>query len=76
MIDCIIYLSPPNIKKDFELHQVVYLIHIYLNHIPQLRWYTLEINETKIGEEKINIDKEGFNNQNESQDESGRKHFG
>jgi hypothetical protein len=36
----------------------------------------LEINETKIGEEKINIDKEGFNNQSESRDESGRKHFG
>jgi uncharacterized damage-inducible protein DinB len=32
-MDCIIYLPPPNIKQDFDLHHVVYLIHIYLNHI-------------------------------------------
>jgi hypothetical protein len=30
MMDCIIYLSPPNIKQDFDLHHVVYLTHIYL----------------------------------------------
>jgi hypothetical protein len=34
MMDCIIYLSPPNIKQTFDLHHVVYLIHNYLNHIP------------------------------------------
>jgi hypothetical protein len=34
MMDCIICLSPPNIKQTFDLHHVVYLIHIYLNHIP------------------------------------------
>jgi hypothetical protein len=34
MTDYIIYLSPPNIKQDFDLHHVVYLIHNYLNHIP------------------------------------------
>jgi hypothetical protein len=33
MMDCIIYLSPPNIKQDFDLYHVVYLTHIYLNHI-------------------------------------------
>jgi hypothetical protein len=31
---------------------------------------------TKIGEEKINIDKEGYNSQSESHDESRLKHFG
>jgi hypothetical protein len=41
MMNCIICLSPPNIKQTFDLHHVVYLIHIYLNHIPQLWWYTL-----------------------------------
>jgi hypothetical protein len=46
MMDCIICLSPPNIKQDFDLHHVAYLIHIYLNLIPQLWWYTL-LNETK-----------------------------
>jgi hypothetical protein len=30
MIDCIIYLSPPDIRQDFDLHHVVYLTHIYL----------------------------------------------
>ena len=29
-MDCIIYLSPPNIKQTFDLHHVVYLTHIYL----------------------------------------------
>jgi hypothetical protein len=33
-------------------------------------------NETKTEEENINIDKEGYNSQSESQDESGLKHFG
>jgi hypothetical protein len=35
----------------------------------------LEINGTKAGEEKINIDKEGYNSQSESRDESRLKHF-
>jgi hypothetical protein len=35
----------------------------------------LEINETKTGEGKINIDKEGYNSQSESQDKSRLKHF-
>jgi hypothetical protein len=30
MMDCIIYLSPPNIKQTLDLHHVVYLTHIYL----------------------------------------------
>jgi hypothetical protein len=30
MMDCIIYLSPPDIEPDFDLHHVVYLTHIYL----------------------------------------------
>jgi hypothetical protein len=34
MMDCIICLTPPNIKQTFDLHHVVYLIHNYLNHIP------------------------------------------
>ena len=33
MMDCIICLSPPNIKQTFDLHHVGYLTHIYLNHI-------------------------------------------
>jgi hypothetical protein len=45
MMDCIICLSPPNIKQTFDLHHVVYLIHIYINHIPQPRWYTLTSNQ-------------------------------
>jgi hypothetical protein len=36
MMDCIICLSRPNIKQTFDLHHVVYLTYIYLNHIPQL----------------------------------------
>jgi len=44
MMDCIICLSPPNIKQTLDLHHVVYLIHIYLNHIPN-RWYTLTMNQ-------------------------------
>jgi hypothetical protein len=39
-MDCIICLSPPNIKQTFDLHHVVYLIYIYLNHIPQPMIYT------------------------------------
>jgi hypothetical protein len=34
MMDGIIYLSPPNMKQDFDLHHEVYLTLIYLNHIP------------------------------------------
>jgi hypothetical protein len=34
MKNCIIHVSPPNIKQTFNLHHVVYLIHNYLNHIP------------------------------------------
>jgi hypothetical protein len=30
MMKYIIYLSPPNIKQDFDLHHIVYLNHIYL----------------------------------------------
>jgi hypothetical protein len=29
MMNCIICLSSPNIKQEFDLHHVVYLIHIY-----------------------------------------------
>jgi hypothetical protein len=35
MMECIIYMSPLNIKQGLDLHHVVYLIHTYLNHIPQ-----------------------------------------
>jgi hypothetical protein len=31
MMNCIIYLSSPNIKQDFDLHHAVYLTHIYLS---------------------------------------------
>jgi hypothetical protein len=34
------------------------------------------INETVTGEEKINIDKEGYTSQSNSRDESRLKHFG
>jgi hypothetical protein len=34
MMKCIICLPSPNIKQDFDLHHVDYLIHIYLNLIP------------------------------------------
>jgi hypothetical protein len=34
MMDCIIYLSPPNIKQVVDQHHVVYRTYIYLNHIP------------------------------------------
>jgi hypothetical protein len=34
-MDCIIYLSPPNLKQTFDLHHVVYLTHIYRNHTPE-----------------------------------------
>jgi hypothetical protein len=34
MMNCIICLPSPDIKQDFDLHHVVYLIHNYLNHIP------------------------------------------
>jgi hypothetical protein len=44
-MNCIICLSPPNIKHTFDLHHVVYLIHIYLNHIPQPQWYILTSNK-------------------------------
>jgi hypothetical protein len=37
MMDCIIYLCQPNVKQTFDLHHVVHLIHIYLNHTPQPR---------------------------------------
>jgi hypothetical protein len=76
MMDCIICLSPPNIKQTFDLHHVVYLIHNYLNHIfPTLMIYTdLESMRPRPG--KINIDKEGYNSQSESRDESRLKHIG
>jgi hypothetical protein len=34
MMDCIIYLSPPNIKQVVDQHHVVYRTYIYLNQIP------------------------------------------
>jgi hypothetical protein len=34
LMDCIIYLSPPNLKQTFDLHHVVYLTHIYLKYTP------------------------------------------
>jgi hypothetical protein len=36
----------------------------------------LEINETKTGEGKINIDMDGYNSQSESRDKPRLKHFG
>jgi hypothetical protein len=55
-MDCIIRLSPPNIKQVFDLHHVVYLIRIYLNHILQPDdMHSPRINELKTGEEKINL---------------------
>jgi hypothetical protein len=36
-MDCIIYLSPPNLKQTFDLYHVVYLTHIYRNHTPVTR---------------------------------------
>jgi hypothetical protein len=60
MMSCIINLSPPSIKQDFDLYHVVHLNHIYLNHIPQPDdMHSPRINETKTGEEKINLVKEG-----------------
>jgi hypothetical protein len=40
MMDSIICISPPNIKQVFDLHHVVYLIPIYLNHFPTPMIYT------------------------------------
>jgi hypothetical protein len=61
MMDCIIYLFPPNLKLTFDLHHVVYLIHNYLNHTPPtLMIYTdLESMRTRLEKEKINLVKEG-----------------
>jgi hypothetical protein len=56
MMDCIIYLSPPNIKQDFDLHHVVYLTISILN----IFIYTNpEAMRPRSEKEKINIDKEG-----------------
>jgi hypothetical protein len=78
MMDCIICLSPLNIKQTFDLHHVVHLIHIYLNHIPPtpMIYTNPEAMRPRSEKEKINIDKEGYNSQSESQDESRPKHFG
>jgi hypothetical protein len=60
MMNCIICLSPPTIKQDFDLHHVVYLTHIYLNHIPPtLMIYTNpEAMKPRPKKEKINLVKE------------------
>jgi hypothetical protein len=77
MIDYIIYLSPPSIKQVFDQHHVVYLTYIYLNHIfPTPMIYTNpEAMKPKPKKEKINIDKEEYNSQNEPQDESRLRRF-
>jgi hypothetical protein len=41
MMDCIIYLSPPNIKQTFDLHHVVYLILI--NYILPLDIHLIQL---------------------------------
>jgi hypothetical protein len=45
MKNCIVCLFPPNITQTYDLHHVDYLIHICLNHVPQLQWYTLTSNQ-------------------------------
>jgi hypothetical protein len=52
MMDCIIYISPPNIKLGFDLPNVTYHTHNYLNY-RSLTWIT----STKTGRE-INLVKE------------------
>jgi hypothetical protein len=52
MWDCIIYLSPPNIKLGFDLPHVTHHTHNYLNYM-SLTWMT----STKTGRE-INLVKE------------------
>jgi hypothetical protein len=64
MMDCIICLSPPHIKQTFDLHHVVYLIQIYLNHIPNSGIYTNpEAMRPWSEKEKIDLDKEEYNDQ-------------
>jgi hypothetical protein len=59
-MDCIICLSAPNIKQTFDLHHVVYLTHIYLNHIPPtlIKYTNLESMRLRPEKDKINLDME------------------
>jgi hypothetical protein len=61
MMKCIICLSPPNIKQDFDLHHVGYLTHIYLNHTPPtpMVYTNPETMRPRPEKEKINLVKEG-----------------
>jgi hypothetical protein len=61
MMDCIICLSSPNVKQSFDLHHVVYLIHIYLNHIPPtpIKYTNLESMRLRPEKDKIILVKEG-----------------
>jgi hypothetical protein len=60
-MNCMICLSPPNIKQDFNLYHVVYLTHIYLNHIPStlIKYTNLESMRLRPEKDKINLVKEG-----------------
>jgi hypothetical protein len=73
MMDCIIYLSLPNIKQDFGLHHVVYLTPIYLNHIYPTPMIYTDPNSMRPRPEKkkINPVKEG-----EEAGEEGNEHQG
>jgi hypothetical protein len=61
MMNCIIYLSPPNIKQVFDQHHVVYLTYIYLNHIPptSLIYTDPDSMRPRPEKKKINLVKEG-----------------
>jgi hypothetical protein len=57
MMNCTIYLSPPNIKQTFDLHHVVYLIHVYLNHTPPtpIIYTNVESMRPRLKKEEINL---------------------
>jgi hypothetical protein len=55
MMSCIISLSLPNVKQDFDLHHVVYLTHIYRNHIPPTPMIYTDPDSIRPRPEKKNI---------------------
>jgi hypothetical protein len=60
-MNCIICLSPPNIKQDFDLHPVGFLTLVYLNHIPPtpMVYTNPKTMRPRSEKEKINLVKEG-----------------
>jgi hypothetical protein len=61
MMNCVICLFSPNIKQDFDLHHVVYLIHNHLNHIPPtpLIYTNLEPMRPRPEKDKLKLVKKG-----------------